>query len=126
MRHVISAALLIAGIIHVMPLSGLLGADRLAALYGLAFEEPNLAILMRHRAVLLGMVGLFLVVAAFRPGLHGVAFIGGFVTVLSFLYLAWSVGGYNVQVRRVVVADVVALVSLIVGGGLYSYQLWRG
>ena len=63
---------------------------------------------------------------ASASGLHGVAFIAGFVTVLSFLYLAWSVGGYNVQVRRVVVADVVALVLLIVGGGLHSYTLWRG
>ena len=49
---VVSAALLLAALIHLVPLAGVLGADTLATLYGLDFSEPNLSILMRHRAVL--------------------------------------------------------------------------
>ena len=94
---------------------GYSGSKRLAALYGFSFDEPNLAILMRHRAVLFGLLGLFLLVAAFRPEWQGIAFVGGFASVLSFLYLAWSVGGYNSQVGRVVAADILALVCLVVG-----------
>lgn len=116
MRHLVSAMLVIAGVIHLLPLSGVLGADRLAALYGLPFAEPNLVILMRHRAVLFGLLGVFLCVAAFRPLWQPAAFIAGFVSVLSFLLLAWMEGGYNAQIGRVVVADVVALVCLGVGG----------
>ena len=109
--------LVVVGVIHLLPVSGVLGTGRLEALYGIAFEESNLAILMRHRAVLFGLLGLFLVLAAFRAELQVIAFVAGFVSVLSFLYLAWSVGGYNVQVGRVFVADLVALVCLIVGAG---------
>ena len=116
MRHLVSAMLVIAGGIHLLPLSGALGADRLAALYGLPFAEPNLAILMRHRAVLFGMLGVFLCIAAFRPAWQPLAFVAGFVSVLSFLLLAWIEGGYNAQVGRVVVADWVALGCLVVGG----------
>jgi hypothetical protein len=123
LRYLVSAALVVVAIIHLLPLSGLLGAERLVALYGLTFDEPNLAILMRHRAVLFGLLGLFFLIAAFRPELQGVALAGGFASVLSFLYLAWSVGNYNSQVGRVVLADVVALICLV--AGLMAYLFVR-
>lgn len=119
MRHIVTAALLIVGIIHLLPLSGVLGEERLTALYGLAFDEPNLAILMRHRAVLFGLLGLFLVFAAFRPPFRTVALIAGFVSVVSFLWLAWSVGGYNELIARVVVADIIALGCLLAGAAAH-------
>lgn len=121
MRYLVPAMLVVVGVIHLLPLSGVLGSERLVALYGLTFNEPNLAILMRHRAVLFGLLGLFLVFAAFQPPFQTVAFIAGFVSVGSFLGLAWSVGGYNAQVGRVFVADIIALVCLIIGAAAHIY-----
>ena len=119
MRFLVSASLVLVGIIHLLPLSGAMGAERLAALYGLDFSEPNLSILMRHRAVLFGLFGAFLVFAAFKPSLQAIAFVAAFVSVLSFLLLAWSSGGYNPLVGRVVTADLVALVTLVIGAAAY-------
>ena len=121
MRYLVSAMLIIVAIIHLLPLSGVLGGEWLAALYGLSFNDPNLAILMRHRAVLFGLLGLFLLFAAFRPQFQVIAFIAGFVSVVSFLWLAWSVGGYNAQIARVFTADIVALACLIIGFVAYLY-----
>lgn len=121
MRRLVAAALLIVAVIHLLPLVGILGSGQLSSLYGLDFSEPNLAILMRHRAVLFGLLGAVLAYAAFKPSLQPVAFGAGLVSVISFLVLAWSVGGYNSLVGRVVVSDVVALVSLLIG--LASYAL---
>jgi len=104
-----------------LPLPGALGAERLVSLYGLAFDEPNLAILMRHRAMLLGLLGVFFTYAAFRPAMQPLAFIAGFVSVASFHWLAWAVGGYNAAIRRVVLADVVALVCLVMAVGIYAF-----
>lgn len=115
MRHIVTLALIIVALIHLLPLSGAMGGERLAALYGMAFDEPNLAILMRHRAVLFGLLGIFLLVAAFRRAFQPMGFVAGFASVLSFLWLAWSAGEYNAAIGRVVVADVVALACLIVG-----------
>lgn len=123
MRHVVTATLLVASIIHLLPLSGVLGSERLAALYGIPFDEPNLQIVMRHRAVLFGLLGAFLLYAAFQPALQLLALIAGFVSVVSFLWLAWSVGDYNAQVGRVFMADIVALVSLVIGLGAYVIQI---
>jgi len=113
---IVSAMLVVVGIIHLLPLSGALGPERLAALYGLDFAEPNLAILMRHRAVLFGILGTFFVAAAFRPAWQPLALVAGFVSVVSFLWLAWSVGGHNALIARVVLADWMALAALVVGG----------
>jgi hypothetical protein len=113
MNKLIALLLLITGIIHLLPLAGVLGGERLNALYGLALDEPNLQILMRHRAVLFGLLGALLVAAAFIPGLRTLALLGGLLSVISFLLLAWSAPLYNEALRRVVVADWVALACLL-------------
>lgn len=120
MRLLVCAMLVIVAVIHLLPLSGVLGSARLNALYGIPFDEPNLAILMRHRAVLFGLLGAFLLYAAFHPQFQLVAFVAGFLSVLSFLYLAWSVGGYNALIGRVFTADIIALACLIIGAAAYT------
>jgi hypothetical protein len=119
MRFILPIMLLVVGIIHILPLSGVLSAARLFELYGMTFDDPNLEILMRHRAVLFGLLGIFLICSAFMPSLQLPALIAGFLSVVSFLYLSYTVGGYNEQVNRIVIADKVALVCLVVA--LVSY-----
>jgi len=126
MRYLVSAMLVVVAVIHLLPVSGVLGSERLAALYGVSFSEPNLAILMRHRAVLFGILGVFFLFAAFVSAWQTLAFVAGFVSVLSFLWLAWSGGGYNAQVARVFTADMVALVCLIIGVATHVYVKSRG
>ena len=77
---------------------------------------------MRHRAILFGLLGLFLVYAAFRPTLQVLALIAGFTSVVSFLLLALSTGQYNKQVAGIVTADVVALVCLIICAIAYAVR----
>jgi hypothetical protein len=127
MQYVVPAALIVAAVIHLLPLHGVLGGDRLVALYGaLPFDEPNLAILMRHRAVLFGLLGAFLLLAAFRPALQTLAFIAGFVSVISYLWLAWSIGGYNALLSRVFAVDVVALICLAAGAAAHAWLQLQG
>lgn len=120
-KHILAAMLIIVGIIHLLPIAGVLGVARLDALYGITIANGDLAILMRHRAVLFGLLGLFLVFAAFRPHLQLLALIGGSVSVVSFLFLAYTTGGFNDEIRRVVLADLVAAACLVVGFAAY----WR-
>lgn len=122
MKHLITACLMLVGVIHLLPLAGVLGAERLASLYGLPFNEANITILMRHRAVLFGLLGAFFLWAAFVPDLQAMAFIAGYVSVVSFLWLAWSQGGHNAAIQRVVIADGVALICLVIGFAAWVYQ----
>ena len=118
--HVVTASLLVAGVIHLLPLPGLLGASHLRSLYGVPLESTDLVLLLQHRAVLFGLLGAYLVHAAFAPAHQPMAFAAGLVSVLAFLALAWSRSAWlgEVQgpaVQRVVVADVIALVALLAG-----------
>jgi len=104
--------LLIPGIIHLLPLSGLLAREKLSDLYGIPFTDPNLLILMQHRSVLFGLLGAFLVFSAFRSELQVLAITAGLISAASFMAIALSIGGYNAAIQRVVVADVVAVLCL--------------
>ena len=95
------------GLVNALPVAGSLSGARLQALYGVALQDPNIVILMRHRAVLFGIVGGLLVGAAFHAPLRGAAYGAGFVSMLSFVLIAWLVGGYNAELRRVVIVDLI-------------------
>ena len=123
MRYLMTAVLILVGIIHLLPLAGVSGAERIQSLYGVTLGDPNVVILMRHRAVLFGLLGTFFMVAAFVPALQLSALILGAISVVSFLLLASSTGGYNASIARVVSADWVALALLLVG--LVAYALLR-
>lgn len=126
MKKLVTVMLLVVGVIHLLPVAGVAGAEKLGVLYGVAVSDPNLEILMRHRAVLFGLLGLFLCGAAFLPGWQPAALLAGLISVASFVWLAWSVGGYNAAIGRVVLADLIALVCLAVAGLAYVLHGRRG
>ena len=114
MKQVTQMMFIVAGIIHLIPLAGVIGPAHLARLYGVVISDPNLIILMRHRAVLLALAGALLLAAAFCDRLRGAAYVAGLVSVVSFLALAWGTGGWNALIGRVVTADIMALLCLLV------------
>ncbi len=112
MDLVVAALLAFVGVVHLLPASGAVSARRLEALYGVAIHEPNLLLLMRHRALLFGALGLLIIAAAFRDELRPAALAVGAASVASFLLLARSGGPYNAALRRVVAVDLAALAAL--------------
>lgn len=116
MQLLVTISLVIAAIIHLLPLSGVSSSHALTALYGISAEENNLQILMRHRAVLFGILGGLLLYGAFSPRAQSIAILAGLVSAGSFLWIAFAVGGYNAMLNRVVYADIIALFFLLVAG----------
>lgn len=118
MERIVSILLVFVGLIHIMPVSGVLGVERLSVLYGIDFGEPNLEILMRHRALLFGLLGAFLIYAGFKETLQKLAVVAGLVSVTSFILITWLVGEYNDFIHRVLMADVAALLMLVLAAGI--------
>jgi hypothetical protein len=112
MRLVLPAALLLVAAIHLLPLAGVINGSKIASLYGIVVQDPNIEIILRHRAVLFGLLGAFIATAAFRPHLQPLALLAGTVSVAAFLALAFSVGGYNAAIATVVKVDILAALAL--------------
>ncbi len=125
MQKIITGLLIVVGIIHLLPVSGVLGAESLFRLYGLTFEDQNTLILMRHRAILFGVFGAFFIYSAFKPVYQPLAFIAGLISVVSFLILSWLTGFYNDALYKVILADVVALFCLVIATVLYVFSIYK-
>lgn len=118
LRWSFAAMLLIAALIHLVPLVGVLGADALERLYGLRFEDPDRLLLMRHRAVLFGLLGLGLLVAIRIASWRTPMLIAGITSTAAFLLLAALGGDLGPAVQGIVRADVIALGALLIAAAL--------
>lgn len=112
MTQLVRALFIVVAIVNLLPASGVLGATRLEALYGIPFEGEDLVLLMRHRAVLFGLVGGLLLAAAFRPALRPVVAAVGLGSMLSFVLLALP-GEHGAAIQRVFRVDVAAIAVLV-------------
>lgn len=121
MKYVSIVALLVAGIIHLLPVPGVMGASTLARLYGIEVTDPNTAILLQHRALLFGVLGVLMLSAIALPWLRVTALAVALFSAASFIVVAMAVGGYDPAIGRIVVADVLASVLLAVG---LAAELW--
>lgn len=97
------------GLVHLLPVAGLASADRLQALYGVPAPDPATLLLLRHRAVLFGVLGALLVSAPFVPGLATPAALAGLASMLGYVALAAPVRDRPAPLTRVLWVDLVCL-----------------
>eukprot|EP00698_Gefionella_okellyi_P016409 TRINITY_DN4696_c0_g1_i1.p1 TRINITY_DN4696_c0_g1~~TRINITY_DN4696_c0_g1_i1.p1 ORF type:complete len:132 (-),score=16.50 TRINITY_DN4696_c0_g1_i1:811-1206(-) len=122
LQLVYPAVLFLVGVINFIPITGVLGPARLAALYGVEITDPSLALLMQHRALLLGGIGALLMWAAFEPRLRPFAAAWAMFSMLSFRALvALSDGKLNANVIAVGDIDIAAL---SVWGFAWQWMSW--
>ena len=112
-ERTITGLMLVVALIHLLPISGFFGIERLTSLYDVEINGANMEILMRHRAILFGILGGFLAYAAFRPAMQPIAFLAAFISLSSFFYLTLSVSGFSEAIRKIIIADIVASVCLV-------------
>jgi hypothetical protein len=108
----LAALNLVPGIVALRP-------ARAETLYGIALDGPALALAMRHRAVLLALVGVLLALAALDPAWLPAAVLVAGVSKLSFVGLFLTTGPHGAPMRRIALADAGALAAL---GGVIALR----
>ena len=113
MNIAVTGLLVIVGLINLAPVLGILSAHRLAEGYGVEVSSVDLEILLRHRALLFGILGGFILYAAFKPELQPAAMAMAAVSMVGYALLAWLADGANAQLMKVLVVDLVGIVCLV-------------
>jgi hypothetical protein len=108
--------LVLVGVTQCLP--GLLAVtpERIPAAYGVTVEGPDLALLLRHRAVLLALPGVLVLVSAGVADLRWAAVAACAAcaaSMASFVVLLALTPGVGRESRRVAAVDVVAVVALV-------------
>ena len=120
---IISLLILIVGAIHFTPVIGVLGNQQLLSLYAidiaaLSEHSPDAAnsllLLMRHRAMLFGIIGLFILVAAFKRPLQMWALIAAQINIFSFIALYLLSSSNDPALDKIMWADVFAQALVLV------------
>jgi hypothetical protein len=113
MHKLAGVLMVVSAIIHFIPVMGVLGQAHLVRLYGVPIVDANLLILMRHRALLFGIVGLLLLWGAFRREARDLACCVGLASAASYLVIAGVSPNMNAALRQVFWADVIVVLALI-------------
>lgn len=114
--QLIEVMLGISALIHFLPVIGALSAKRLESIYGIPVEGPDLAVLLRHRAVLFGILGGLLVAGIVHDDYRWIGLIAVLVSDLKYAALCLIHRDHNAQLAKVLRADVVSIVALVVAG----------
>jgi len=112
MKKLYLTLLFLVGVINFLPIVGVLSLDKINQLYGLAVTDNNLAILLRHRALLFGLVGGFIFYSVFNPRYQVAAIVIAAISMLGYLYFFWSIASPNAALLRVAQVDMVGVVLL--------------
>ncbi len=118
---IVAAILIIVGIVNLVPVAVFFDPAKTGRFYGVPVDGTNLTILMRHRSVLLGMVGAALITAAVRPEFRVFAIALALISKVAFIFLTFSSSDYNAEIRQVALIDVGAIVLLLAAFGVHFY-----
>ena len=110
--RLVTGLFLIAGLINFAPLVGVLSDTLIASAYGIEVANRELSLLLRHRALLFGIIGGLLLTAAFRPTIRPVATVCGFASMIGFALLHMIIEPEAEQLKDVLRMDFVGLVAL--------------
>ncbi len=121
MENLYRLILLITGLVHILPFSFLFFTEQLQKSYGVDISDANLQLLLRHRAIFFGLIGVGLILSAVKKSFYGWASAIGLISMLSFVWLFYQIGGINQQLRFVMLIDVFISAALFLSAMVYHF-----
>lgn len=116
MELIFRICLFIAGVINALPALLAFLPDKIGSSYGIEVPNANYELLLRHRAVLFGIVGGLMIYSAFSKKNYAMAAGIGFISMLSFVVLLHVMTGeISAELRKIMMIDVFGMLILLFG-----------
>lgn len=127
MEFIFRICLFISGVINLIPSILAFVPHKINTSYGVEVIDSNYELLLRHRAVLLGIMGGLLIYSAISKKNYRLTTCVGMISMVSFVILYILMNGeINSELSRVMKVDVVAIVILLIGIVCYTFDMKRG
>lgn len=108
--------LFVAGVINLLPSLLAFLPDQIAKSYGIPIPNANYELLLRHRAILFGIIGGLMIYSALVKKHYELSTITGLVSMTSFIILYFIIGNdINQELKKVMIYDFVATIILCIG-----------
>ncbi|MFE3446225.1 hypothetical protein ACFXNW_24630 [Nocardia sp. NPDC059180] len=120
MEFVARVLLIAVALVNLAPGVVALSAAQVRSAYGVDASNQDVTVLLRHRAVLLALVGAAVLAGAFVEDLRIPAMIGGAISMATFIVFAFGAREVNPRILRVAQVDVVALIALAVAAVIFA------
>jgi heme A synthase len=116
MELIFRITLFIAGLINLLPALLAFLPDKISNSYGIDIPNSNYELLLRHRAILFGIIGGLMIFSAIVKKHYEISTIAGLISMLSFILLYFLIDkGINSELRKVMMIDIVATAILCIG-----------
>ena len=102
----------IIGIVNILPIMAFFDISKTESLYGIRINGESLEVLMRHRGVLLALLGTGLIYSVFKPEFRLPIIIAALISKFVFIFLTYSTANVSPEVRKVALIDIVSIVVL--------------
>lgn len=124
-RNVAIALLVMFGMLTASPSITAFNPSSITTLYGVALENNAVLLLVRHRQIMLGLLGAMLVCGAFFSSLRMLAIAINVLSKSSFLALSLIASTLTPGLQRIVYFDVVAIVLLLLSAFIFLQPTFR-
>lgn len=115
--------LFFAGLINLLPSILAFIPSKINNSYGIEIPNCNYELLLRHRAILFGIIGGILISSAITKKNYPIAVLIGSISMLSFIVLFVFVNGeINPELSKVMKIDVIGLIILLIGFTIYRFR----
>ena len=118
MNLTISILLITVGLINFLQVIGIISAEKLSAAYAVELIGNDIVILMRHRALLFGLIGGFMLYSVWKPSYQSVAMVMAAISMLGFLFFVAAADHYNASITKIAIIDLIGLAGLAIAAGL--------
>jgi hypothetical protein len=124
-RTIAIALLVMIGMLTASPGITAFNPSGITALYGVALENDAALLLVRHRQIMLGLLGSMLVCGAFFSSLRMMAIAINVLSKSAFLGLCLTTFTLTPRLQRIVYFDVVSIVLLLMSTFIFLQPTFR-
>jgi flagellar biosynthesis protein FlhB len=124
-RNIAIALLVVIGMLTASPSITAFHPSGITALYGVAFENDAALLLVRHRQIILGLLGATLVCGAFFVPLRMMAITINILSKSAFLGISLTTSNLTPGLQRIVYFDLVSVVLLLISTFIFLQPIFR-